>query len=301
VLRAVSALLRQTYPVDSYEIIVSCDRCTDGTADSLHSAFGDRVRVLNSEAPGPSGAVNTALKHARGELVIVLDDEMEANEGLISAHVQAHRTEPGAAIVVTGYSAVVMDSGATPFTRMVARDYENYFAGMSMPRGESTPNDLCGSNFSVPIAAFAEVGGYNERYSFQRNDFELAVRLLHAGYEIRFCRAAQSRQHLAINAGVVIDRTMERARNDCRLAFDYPWCVPYLPFYRTLINRTVRYRWRVLWEIAPIAAGVFGIARRVFPENLWPGNLEYAARYCVGLRKELGSWRAFRQLASDIN
>jgi len=298
VLRAVDALLRQTHPPDSYEIVVSCDHCTDGTEESLRSAFGDGVRVVNSEVPGQAGALNTGLEYARGELAILLDDEMESEEGLVSAHVQAHRTEPAARIAVTGYSPVVLDSSATPYTRMMERNYASYFAELAEVGRKSSPNDLCGSNFSLPVSAFRKVGGFNENY--MRNDFELAVRLLSLGYEVRFCHAARAKQHLAITIDGIVGRTAERAHEDCQLALEYPWCRPHLPFYRVLINPSVRRRWRVLWETAGVAAGVFRIARRIFPDNLRLGNMEYAARYCVGLRKEIGSWRAFRRL-TDVS
>jgi GT2 family glycosyltransferase len=241
--------------------------------------------------------LNAGLKYAHGILAIVLDDEMEADERLVSAHVRAHRNEPRPKIAVTGYSPVVIDRGATLYVQMVARDYENYFAELDQSGRKSSPADLCGCNFSLPLAAFREVGGFNESYRFQRNDFELAVRLLRCGYEICFCRAARSNQYIAVTADIVIDRTAERAKNDYRLAREHPWCVPYLPFYRVLANPSVRRRWRVLWETSRPVAGLFRVSRRVFPGNLRLANLEYAARYCMGLRREIGDWKTFCQLA----
>lgn len=295
VLRAVDALFRQDYPPDSFEVLISCDRCTDGTEESLRSSFGGRLKVVKSDVPGQPGALNTGLKYARGHLAIFLDDELEAEEGFVSAHVRAHRAEPAAKIAVTGYSPVIIDSSSTPYTRMVARDYENYFTELARPRRKSAPTDLCGCNFSLPLSAFREVGGFNERYL--RNDFELAVRLLQLGYEIRFCAAARANQRIAITADMIIGRTRERAQNDCQLAREYSWCVPYLPFYRVLANPSVRRRWRVLWETCGVASGLFRAMRRVRPENLRLANLEYAARYCYGLREEVGDWRGFRRLA----
>ena len=136
VVRAVGALLRQDYPAESYEVVISCDRCTDGTEESLRSTFGHQVRVARSDIPGQAGALNTGLKYAQGELAIMLDDELEAEKGFVSAHVQAHRTERAAKIAVTGYSPVLLDSGSTPYGRMVARDYENYFGDLAKSRAE---------------------------------------------------------------------------------------------------------------------------------------------------------------------
>jgi GT2 family glycosyltransferase len=299
IVRAVEALLRQDFPADSYEIIVSCDRCTDGTEESLQSTFRDRVRVVRSGVPGQAGALNTGLRYAQGSLAIMLDDEIEADKGLVSAHVGAHRNRAEAKIAVTGYAPVIIDSTSTPYARMVARDYESYFAKLDENGYSTSPTDLCGCNFSLTVHALQEVGGFNEDYFFQRNDFELAIRLLRVGYKIHFCRAARANQHLAITADIVIGRTAERAQNDCRLARDYPWCVPYLPFYRVLTTPSVRRRWRVLWEVSRPVASLFRAARKVLPTNLRLANLEYATRYCMGLRQEINEWHKFCSLAAS--
>src|SRR5690242_19351519 len=104
VLRAVAALLEQSYPRNLYEIIVCCDRCTDGTEDALRTKFDGKLEVIQSSDPGQSAALNASWRHARGELAIMLDDEMEAETSLIKAHVTAHRSSNNPKIAVTGYS-----------------------------------------------------------------------------------------------------------------------------------------------------------------------------------------------------
>jgi GT2 family glycosyltransferase len=296
VLRAAEALVRQEYSPERFEIIICCDRCTDGTEESLRSAFGHRLRVVKADAAGQAGALNTGLKHARGWLAIMLDDELEAEKGFVAAHVHAHLSEATAKIAVTGYSPVTIDANSAAYVRMMARDYENYFLEFAKTGRKGKPTDLCGANFSLSLSALRAVGGFKQ--GCLRNDFELALRLLELGYEIRFCRGAQANQHVAITADVVIGRTAQRAQNDCQMALDYPWCVPYLPFYRILTDPSVRRRWRVLWETSRPAASLFGAARRVFPASVRLANLEYAARYCMGLRQEIGSWDKFRRLAA---
>ncbi len=294
---AVGALMRQDYPPDRYEVIVSCDRCTDGTAGALKAEFGDRVRVATAEAPGQCGALNTGLKLARGHLVIAIDDEMQARSGFVAAHVSAHRQHAGEKAVVTGYSKVVLDETATPYLRLMAHRYEAYFARLADPARVTSPNDLCGSNFSAPLDAVLQAGGFNESYFFQRNDFELAVRLIRRGFRVYYCPEARTDHRLAVSAESILDRTAARAAADCRLAREYPWCLPHLPFFRVLSDASVRRRWQVLWRLAQPAAAVFHCARRFFPRNPRLVDLEYAARYCIGLRQETGSWRAFEQLA----
>lgn len=74
---AVEALLRQTAPADSYEIVVVDNNSTDGTADLLAS-FGDpRVHAVTEPRQGLSFARNTGLTAAHGSIVALTDDDVE--------------------------------------------------------------------------------------------------------------------------------------------------------------------------------------------------------------------------------
>jgi glycosyltransferase involved in cell wall biosynthesis len=297
ILRAVRALLQQNYPRECYEIIVCCDRCTDGTANALRSGFGNEIHVCESIAPGQAGALNAGWQQARGQLVIFLDDEMEAARGFISGHALAHREAGMANIAVTGYSPVVVTAKSTPLVRQMANQYATYFQGLDQGERKNTPLDLCGCNFSVPVTVLRAVEGFNESYYFQRNDFELAVRLLQRGYEIRFSRAARADMHLAVTEEDVIGRAADRAKNDWRLATQYPGCVPYLPFFPVIHDPRRRRRWRLLWKTANVAVPIFSTLRKVFPHTLRLMAWEYASRYCLALREAAGSWQSFCSLA----
>jgi GT2 family glycosyltransferase len=301
VVRAVEALMKQNYPRDSYEVIVSCDRCTDGTEQALLSQFANQIKVIQSTVPGPSAATNKACRQARGELAIGLDDDTEAAEDFIMAHVVAHSASENSKIAVTGYSPVGLDRNASPIIRQLAKSFEDYFRELESPWRESTPLDICAGNFSIPMAGLRAVGGFNESYPFQRCDFELAVRLLENGYEFRFSREARAIHQIAIDGNTLIGRATERAQTDYRLAREHPWCLPYLQFYRPLHDPAARRRWRVLWEACGTATMILSILRKVLPNNLRLSNLEYLSRYCVGLKEEVGNWQDFCQIGMLIH
>jgi len=298
VLRAVRALLDQDYAPHAYEIIVCCDRCTDGTAEALQAITDLRLRVVPAAPAGQAAALNAGWRLARGRLAIVIDDEAEPLTGFVKAHVLAHRGANTARIAVTGYSPALFDRGASPITRYMAGNYDAYFAGLQRDGDRNTPLDLCGSNFSITLSNLEEEGGLNESYFFQRNDFELATRLLENGYEFRFCRDAEAPIRISIDADSLVGRTTARAQNDYRLAREHPWCIPYLPFYRGLSNSRGRQRWRLLWAICGPAAALINLARRVSPRRLHLFRLEYAARYCLALKQEIGDWQSFSRLGT---
>jgi glycosyltransferase involved in cell wall biosynthesis len=291
--RAVRSLLRQDFPPDCLEVIVCCDRCSDGTVEALQAIGDERVRVLRSPAAGPSAACNSGLRVARGRLGVFLDDEIEADERFVAAHVQAHQAGGGAKLAVVGYSRVVTNPESPPFLREIAEQYEAFFVELEarlQASGPGTPVDLCGSNFSTPIAPLRQIGGYNESFGFQRNDFELAVRLLQGGYRFAFARTAAARMHVAVGRADIVSRAADRARNDYALARAYPSCIPHLPFYRNM--RDPRRRWRpwLWWSAGKLVAGLADGAATLLPSNLKIMRWAYAAKYYARLRQEVGTW-----------
>ena len=71
--RAIESALAQTVPPD--QIIVVDDGSTDGTAEALTQAFGDRIQLLTQENLGPSAARNLGVQAAQTELVAFLDSD----------------------------------------------------------------------------------------------------------------------------------------------------------------------------------------------------------------------------------
>ena len=267
---------------------------------ALHRRFGDQIEVVQSPAPGPSAATNKGCRQARGDLVIGLDDDMEAVEDFIMAHVNVHRANGNSKIAVTGYSPVVFDENVSPIIRELAKSFEGYFQELDSPGRKCTPLDICAGNFSMSLAGFRAVGGFNESYPFQRCDFELAVRLLENGYKFGFSRSARAGHRMAIDGNTLIGRATERAQVDYRLAREHPSCLPYLQLYRPLCDATARRRWLALWKTCGAAALILGVLRKLLPNNARLFNLQYLSRYCIGLKKAAVSWDNFCSLEASL-
>jgi len=70
--RAIESALNQTYPPSRTEILVVDDGSTDNTAEVVQR-YGDRIRYIVKTNGGQASAMNEGIRHARGELICLLD------------------------------------------------------------------------------------------------------------------------------------------------------------------------------------------------------------------------------------
>ena len=276
------------------DIIVSCDRCTDGTKEAVQARFGTEVRVLDATAPGQTGACNTGALAAREGILVFLDDDMEPRDGFLEAHLQAHLRHDGTPTAVIGYSQPVVSDHATALQMRLAAELEGFFQAMSEPTHQFSPMDLTGANFSLPRWLLLSLGGFNETYTFQRNDFELATRLMEADVRFVFEISAHSLIHMDLEDDKMLARMPERARNELRLLTEHPWCRAFLPFFTPGNER--RLRRRLLWELAPMAAPILDVLRKIAPKNPMLLSLACISRYTQEVRRQIGTWGSYDQL-----
>ena len=70
---AINSVLCQTYK--NFEVVVVDDGSSDDTGKTLKEIYGDRIRYHFQANQGLSGALNTGLKHSRGEWIAFLDSD----------------------------------------------------------------------------------------------------------------------------------------------------------------------------------------------------------------------------------
>ena len=71
--RAIDSVIKQS--AGRHEIIVVDDGSTDGTADALLSAYGDRIRLLRQANAGVSSARNAGMREASAPLIALIDSD----------------------------------------------------------------------------------------------------------------------------------------------------------------------------------------------------------------------------------
>jgi glycosyltransferase involved in cell wall biosynthesis len=194
-LRVLASLRRQSLPPEAYEAIVVVDGSTDGTAESARAlAVPYAVSVLEGANRGRAGACNAGLRAARGDVVVMLDDDMEASPELLAAHMRAH--EGGGRRAVVGAVPIAVTRDSPPFVRYTADGFRKRMARLAQPGYRLGFRDTYTGNFSAAREALLAVGGFDESFRvYGHEDYELALRLQAEAVELTYNAEALAHQH----------------------------------------------------------------------------------------------------------
>jgi GT2 family glycosyltransferase len=289
--RALRALSLQCCPRTSFEVILVADGCSDGTAGLRTGEWPMPVRVLEQPHAGPAAARNRGAAAATGDLLIFLDDDIEALPGFVAAHIAAHEgheaheadpvrqsgldrqtartTEPAGPrrepdSVVIGYLPPELQGRRDLFAVMLRAWWEAMFERMRDPGHRFRYSDLLSGNFSLRRELFEQSGGFDETLHCHE-DYELGYRLIAAGARFRFAPAAAGWHHEHTDLARALRRKRDEGRADVALARRYPELIPALPLARPQMDSSRRGRMLRSLAVAHPAIGdvVEGLCRRV--------------------------------------
>ena len=194
------------------EIIVVVDGSPDDSIELLERMTLDdpRLRSHWQENAGAGAARQAGLELARGEVVLLLDDDVLAGPGLGSGHAAAAQAYPGCAIV--GYMPVapaIIRTSDSVTTELYAREYEQQCRDY-LERPDAVLEHLWMGNVSLPRTVGLAVGlgdpGLVDLFPFE--DREVGLRLHAAGVPAVFLPSLQA-AHLH-------RRPIDRFRDDAR-------------------------------------------------------------------------------------
>lgn len=114
----VQSVLDQTYPVS--EIIIVDDASPDGSAAICRKMDDPRIVILQQENRGPSGALNSGIRHATGDYVAFLDGDDVWHPNKLETHIQHLESAPQVGVSFSYSSFIDMDG--------------NPLAGLQAPR-----------------------------------------------------------------------------------------------------------------------------------------------------------------------
>lgn len=183
-LRALGALATQTIRPEDYEVIVVIDGADDGSREAAELLSPPHeLRVLWQGKRGRAAACNVGVAAARGELVVLLDDDMEATPGLLEAHLRAHPA--GSRLAVIGAAPVTITGALPKHVQYVGRKFNDHLDQLARAGGPVKLRDFYSGNLSIRRELFDAVHGFDERFTIYGNeDLELSLRLTAAGVRL---------------------------------------------------------------------------------------------------------------------
>jgi GT2 family glycosyltransferase len=198
--RALGVVLERLARLPVQEVLVVDNGSTDGTAAVIERAGGSVRRLDAGGNVGVAGR-NLAALEARGELLLMLDDDSYPLAGAIEALVEAFRRQPR--LGVAGGLVRDVDSDGRRLREDELGTFDWFLRGGR--RGE-LPADGVPSFFfpegasMVRREAFLESGGYFAPYFFTVTEIDLATRMVGAGWDVRYLPAARF-EHMKESSG----------------------------------------------------------------------------------------------------
>lgn len=267
---SVQALAGQTYE-EGFEVIVVVDGSTDGTAEALQSLKTPfPFRVIHQPNRGASAARNRGAEAARGEILLFLDDDMEAHPRLLAEHERSHRQGADAVI---GHIPLHPDSPKTIISEVIGRWAEERVGELVAADDDLPFQEIMTGQLSISRKLFFKMRGFDTQFTrggaFGNEDLDFGLRLKKGKYRVVFNPDAVSRQKYVVTPRQYLRQYRQAGRADVLFARLHPDRADHL-FTRSQ-SRLDRMLWRwcrpLIRRLAltlldlnrrgPLAAGLF--------------------------------------------
>lgn len=109
-----SSLTKQTAQKEEFEIIVVDSSSTDGTDKMVAEQNVPNLIYIRQENLGRPGARNRGIKEAKGEIILLTDADMVADERLVEEHILCHENNLNVAAEGLTYNLRHLDNYTSP-------------------------------------------------------------------------------------------------------------------------------------------------------------------------------------------
>jgi len=183
--RVLASLEHQSYTLDDFQVIVVSDGSSDGTDAYLRTlATPLRLQIVTQPNQGVAVARNQGLKHATGDIILFIDDDVVPSRQLIAEHMRIHAGQSDDTIVL-GPMLTPDDFSLSSWVRweqaMLVKQYQAMLSGKYQP----TARQFYTGNTSVARIHLLAAGGFDENFR-RAEDVELAYRLAQRGLRFIF-------------------------------------------------------------------------------------------------------------------
>jgi len=294
----------------NFEVVVVDDGSEPPATVQPSETLAPEIHLVRQANVGPARARHRGILEARGDVILLLDDDMSIGRDLVAAHAR-HHTETSRRAVL-GYIQSDAQLARMPlFERFHALMLERFASAVAAGRRVARGADLCTGNVSFRRSDYLAVGGFDPSLTLSE-DAELGIRFQKAGLELRFdqeARAAHGSDHASLR--VWMRRAYRYGITDRHIGWKHadtpganPWRFLYLmnPFARPLL---------LLSAFVPgagFALARLGITISILLDSiglerpaLAGTTVVYGLEYFRGVRRAVGSFRHTLADLRDFN
>jgi GT2 family glycosyltransferase len=219
--QALAGLVRQDYPADRWELLVVDNNSTDDTRDvvtAFVSANPAPRRVLETRQ-GLDYGRNRAVEEARGDLVVLVDDDILVEADWLAQLVAPFSSENAHKIGVVGGEVVPVFPDGIP----AWQEGSHRPLGFRSEPGPLPPNQApMGANFAFPKWVFVRFGMFDTRLDrqgsrlFGGGDSQMIRRLRTVGLEAWFVPGAKVLHQISaerLTLGYALRHAFDSARS----------------------------------------------------------------------------------------
>jgi GT2 family glycosyltransferase len=256
-------------------VVVTVDGSTDGTWALLGDlAAPYSVTAVRGPERGRAAACNVGMETARGEIIVILDDDMQVVPEFVASHGRHHT--PGSRLCVLGPAPIALDPSSPRAARYVQAKFDAHLARLAQAGHVFVPRDFYSGNASLRADVLREVGGFDESFvAYGNEDVDLSLRLQTAGVALRYDPVAVARQQYDKDLRHLLRDTFAKGSTTVSLARKHPDVFDHL---RLAAPRESSDPWLAARAV------LLGLTRR-------RPNLADTAFAAAALLEHLGLWR----------
>jgi len=174
IFHTLSELRKQTYP--DIEIIVVDNNSTDGTCEMVEDRFPEVKLIKLPRNIGIEG-YNIGFKNAKGEYIVVLDDDSYLEKDAIEKMISYFRENDNLGAIAFNIYKV------TGNKEKILQD--RY--GLTKVGTEFQVQSIIGSGAGFRADVLRKVGYYSPTFFLYENDADLSIKIYLEGYELKYC------------------------------------------------------------------------------------------------------------------
>ncbi len=222
-------LARQDYPRERVEFIIVDDRSEDRTL-AIIEQFKEKDERFKSvhihdripEFAPKKRAIDTAIKQATGEIILLTDADGRPVETWISSMVSFFSEDTH---MVLGYAPYTIRPANHFSKKLLALEYLSHAAVAAASTGLGIPLTCVGTNMAYRKSLYFEVGGFGPYKRHLSGDDDLFLTLVREAKRFRIKYALGKQSHVYNNPPRLWSKFLQQRLRYASKGFDYPFKV----------------------------------------------------------------------------